>query len=94
MKASLVGLSALALSCAFSFPANAVPGSGVRATEIDSGVVQVGCHWRHGHRYCEPAVVIDLGRRHRHWNRHSRDHDHDRDQHGHGHDHDHDHDKR
>ena len=67
MKASFVGLSALALGVVFAVPANAVPGAGVKATEVGSSVVQVGCHWRHGHRYCEPAVVIDFSRRHRRW---------------------------
>ena len=67
MKASFVGLSALALGVVFAVPANAVPGSRIKATEVGSSVVQVGCHWRHGHRYCEPAVVINFGKRHSRW---------------------------
>ena len=37
-------------------------------------MVRAGCHWRHGHLYCQPAVVIDFGRQHRRW---QHDHDHD-----------------
>ena len=93
MKASFVGLSALALGVVFAVPANAVPGSRIKATEVGSSVVQVGCHWRHGHRYCEPAVVINFGKRHSRW-QHGDGHDHDHDRDHHGHDHDQDHDKR
>jgi hypothetical protein len=90
MKTYLLALSGLAFAALFATSASAVPGSGIKAADNGSNVIQAdyrhGCHWWNGHRHClrddndHPSVVIDWGDR-RNYHDHDDDH-HDHDMHG------------